>query len=36
MGQRETEEEIHQAQSRDRRPVEIFQYPGSSSPKGSW
>lgn len=33
LGSRETEE-IHQAQSRDRRPVEIFRHPGSS-PKGS-
>lgn len=34
LGPRVTEE-IHQAQSRDCHPVEIFRYPGSSSPKGS-
>jgi len=34
VGPRVTEE-IHQAQSRDRHRVEIFRYPGSSSPKGN-
>ncbi|KYM83939.1 hypothetical protein ALC53_05646 [Atta colombica] len=34
VGPRVTEE-IHQAQSRDRHHVEIFRYPGSSSPKGN-